>query len=320
MLALLPTGDAETLVKVGDVPDSVASPHEAVVSIEAISLNRGEVARLLDPPAHWRPGWDFAGTVEKAAADGSGPSAGRRVVGFVWEGAWAERVAAPTSALAPIPDDVTTQDAAALPVAALTALGALRMAGQFIGKRVLVTGAAGGVGRFAVQLARQGGGKVTAIARDRGRMQGLYDLGAEMVEASVDQCEGLFDVVLDSVGGEVLAECLRRVAPYGDLISLGHSAGSPTTFMISEFFPRRARLHGFRLGTANNSFPARTQDPARSAGVAERFSDDLALLLELVRSGALDPQVDVIASWHSTESFHQLLERQVNGKVVLHVD
>src|SRR5256886_17611566 len=104
--------------------------------------------------AGWRPGWDLAGELERAAADGSGPRVGARVVGLLPEGAWAERVAAPTHALAALPDKVTFAQAATLPVARLTALYALSKRGPLLGRRVLATGATGGVGAFSLRRAR----------------------------------------------------------------------------------------------------------------------------------------------------------------------
>ena len=96
--------------------------------VAAISLNRGEVRRAMSAEAGWRPGWDLAGTVERAARDGSGPPSGSRVVGFLASGAWAEAAAVPTRALAVLPDAVTFVQAATLPVAGLTALYALEQA------------------------------------------------------------------------------------------------------------------------------------------------------------------------------------------------
>src|SRR5215510_11358509 len=100
-------------------------PSEALVRVAAISLNRGETRRAMEAADGWCPGWDLAGVVEQAAADGSGPRPGTRVVGFLRSGAWAESVVVPTNALAELPDAVTLAQAATLPVAGLTALYAL---------------------------------------------------------------------------------------------------------------------------------------------------------------------------------------------------
>src|SRR5437764_10913701 len=97
---------------IAPVADPAPERGEAVVRVRAISLNRGEVRRSGMAPAGWRPGWDLAGVVEGAAADGSGPSVGARVVGILTEGAWAERVAVPTHALADLPERVTFAQAA----------------------------------------------------------------------------------------------------------------------------------------------------------------------------------------------------------------
>src|SRR5438067_5254541 len=146
---------------------------EVGVRVTAISLNRGETRRALQvAEPGWRPGWDFAGIVETAAADGSGPKAGSRVVGLLPSGAWAERVNCRSHAVAALPDGCSDAQAATLPVAGLTALHALRQGGLLLGRKVLVDGASGGVGHLACQLALAAGAEVWGqIRRDEHRAQ-----------------------------------------------------------------------------------------------------------------------------------------------------
>ena len=141
--------DKERRLVLADVAEPTPARTEALVRVAAISLNRGEVRRASAAAEGFRPGWDFAGVVEKAAASGSGPPAGARVVGLMQVGAWAERLAARTDMIAALPDGVGFAQAACLPVAGLTALHALARRGDLLGRRVLITGASGGVGHFA---------------------------------------------------------------------------------------------------------------------------------------------------------------------------
>src|SRR5437764_14396009 len=106
---------------IAPVADPAPERGEAVVRVRAISLNRGEVRRSGMAAAGWRPGWDLAGVIERAASDGSGPAVGTRVVGFLPEGAWAQRVVVPKNALAELPDKVTFSQAATFPVPGLAA-------------------------------------------------------------------------------------------------------------------------------------------------------------------------------------------------------
>ena len=120
---------------------------EVGVRVTAISLNRGETRRALQiAEAGWRPGWDFAGVVETASADGSGPAPGTRVVGILPSGAWAERVNCRSHAVAALPEAVSDAQAATLPVAGLTALHALRQGGLLLGRKSWSTGLRAGSG------------------------------------------------------------------------------------------------------------------------------------------------------------------------------
>lgn len=152
-------------VAIREVDAPMPLPNEALVRVAATSLNLGEVryAQSMEPGA--KIGWDLAGTVEKAAADGSGPKEGARVVGFMPGGAWAELATVPTEALAELPDNVTFAEAATLPVAGLTALYVLEKNTGLLGRKVLVTGANGGVGLFSCQLAELMGAHVVAQIR-----------------------------------------------------------------------------------------------------------------------------------------------------------
>src|SRR5439155_27261430 len=126
MLAIVNTPGGPEPVAIRQVPEPEPRANEALVEVHAFSLNRGELRLFQVRPEGWRPGQDIAGVVLRAAADGSGPAAGMRVVGLCdWHG-WAERAAVASDRLAPIADAVSFAAAAALPVAGLTALRPLR--------------------------------------------------------------------------------------------------------------------------------------------------------------------------------------------------
>src|SRR5690242_21905255 len=117
MLALAISSDSPNRLKLAEADEPSCNANEALVTVHSTSLNRGELRLLSIRPDGWIPGQDIVGIVERAAADGSGPAIGSRVVALVDEGGWAERVAVPTDRLAPVPDGVSFVSAATLPVA-----------------------------------------------------------------------------------------------------------------------------------------------------------------------------------------------------------
>jgi NADPH:quinone reductase-like Zn-dependent oxidoreductase len=300
--------DAPGRLVLRPVAEPAPDRDEAVVRVRAISLNRGEVRRSTMAPAGWRPGWDLAGHVERAAADGSGPGAGTRVVGLLPEGAWAERVAVPTAALAALPDKVTFSQAATFPVAGLTALGALERGGLLLGRRVLITGATGGVGDFAVQLARLAGAHVTATARRADQAPALRQLGAhEILVGEEIPPAPKHDLVIDSVGGRTLGTALAALERGGVCVTLGASASSEVTFDARQLFlAGRTTLHGFYLFAEVGAAPA---------GIG------LRRLAELVAAGQLAPHVSLERPWTEIARVAQdLLDRRFPGKAVLTLD
>ncbi|MFF5113533.1 zinc-binding dehydrogenase [Streptosporangium sp. NPDC000509] len=304
MRALLVDPLAPCGLRLGEVADPEPGPGQVLVQVHHASLNPGELGMLAHLPAGHVGGYDAAGVVVRPASDGTGPAAGTRVLAF-GSGAWAELLAVGVADVAPLPGAAALAEAAALPMAGMTALRTLRAAGSLLGRRVLITGATGAVGRYAVQLAFRSGAHVVASVRDGAHEAALTALGAHEVVvglAGLRQVSEPFDAVLETVGGPHLVAAWSLLAPGATLHSIGWASGEPAVFPAgSTFFPGQART-------------------LSSFGDAAAVGADLGLLAALLVSGALSAQVGWRGSWERAEEAAQVVrERKVTGKVVIDI-
>jgi len=304
MLAVVNTPGGAVPVALQEVPEPQPAANEALVEVRAFSLNRGELRLFQLRPEGWRPGQDISGVVVQPAANGSGPKAGARVVALTDNAGWAERAAVQAHRMAVLPDNVLLEEAAALPVAGLTALRALRHGAPLLGKRVLISGAAGGVGHLATQIAARSGAHVTAVVGSAER--GRHLRGIEEIIEGIDKTPGLFAVILEAAGGASLAAAIAHIEAKGTIVVFGNSSGEPTPLSFRDFAEHpNARIQSFSYFTSE---------------AEERFAPDLALLVSLVAEGSLKPHL-VERSWRDLATIGpQLRDRRIPGKAVFRVD
>jgi NADPH:quinone reductase-like Zn-dependent oxidoreductase len=291
-----------SVLRMGEVPDPVPAPGELLVRVEAVGVNAidwatraGEGVPIAGFPAVL--GWDVCGTV---VADGAGFAAGERVFGMprfpAPAGAYAELVAAPADQLAAVPDGVDEHTAAGVPMVALTAWTTLFTNGGLEpGQRVLVNGAAGGVGHVAVQLAKHAGAEVIGSASPGGH-DFVAGLGADRV---VDYTEAArltdVDLVVDPRGGEDFARMIEVLRPGGIIVTLKGEAPGQREL---------ARARGKRAG-----FTYVTPDGATLSEVAT-----------LIAAGRLRVTVDRVLPLSEAAAAHEIGERgHVRGRLVLDV-
>jgi NADPH:quinone reductase-like Zn-dependent oxidoreductase len=304
MHAWIPERRGAEPIIMAEVDPPRPAPDEVIVSVEAYSINRGETFLLEAPPPDWRPGKDVAGTVVRAAT-GGGPEVGQRVVAHPEQGGWAQEVAVPVSKVAVLPATLATTSAAALPLAGLTALRMVRVLGPLAGRRILLTGASGGVGHYFTELAAGQGALVTAVVSTRQRGRRLIEWGAAELVDDVEKAQGPFDVVVESVGGPTFSAAWSRLHPRGLFLWLGQASRTPPTM---DFFDWRggasATLRKFSY--VDSDIPD---------------GEDLSTLVRLVTGGRLHPEIGRVETWRKTpELLRALVAREIHGNAVLTID
>ncbi|MEU2246661.1 zinc-binding dehydrogenase [Streptomyces sp. NPDC019224] len=306
MRALVVDHSAAAHLSLAETPDPAPAPDESLVRAEAVSLNYGEVRGAAGPqtPEGSVIDWDAAGVVVKAAADGSGTAEGTRVV-TLGEAGWAELRAVPANLLGVVPEDTGLGAVSTVPVAGLSALHVVRRSGPFLGRRVMITGASGGVGRYAVRLAARAGAELVAISRNSAQADGLRSLAAHEVHTDPAAVEQPVSAVLDNVGGQQLVDAFAALQAHGVLVNVGRSSEAGAVFP-----PGALRGDEGRHDRSIRTF-------FLFAGPATDFSADLAWPAAEVAAGRLDPGIRWRGPWtRYQEAAQALLGRRLRGKAV----
>ncbi|MGH7796736.1 MAG: quinone oxidoreductase family protein [Candidatus Binatia bacterium] len=236
-------GPTEDVLQYEDVPAPDPKAGEVLIKVEAASLNRADLGlrkgayRISPDQLPVIPGREFAGTIDKLGANVTEFKVGQRVVAYPSLGGYAEYAVAKTADVRPVPEGITSAQAAAAPTVFLTAWFGLLTDGNLkSGEWLLVQGGSSGVGTAAIQIAKHLGAKVIATTGSEEKARRLRKLGAD-VTIDVSQTDfppevmratnnrGV-DVVLEMIGGEVYQKSLQALAPGGRLFSIGGAFGS----------------------------------------------------------------------------------------------
>lgn len=293
--------DDQILVRVRASSVNPLDWHEVTGTPYLVRLQGG-----LRAPKSPIPGNDLAGEVETVGPSVTGLKVGDRVFGM-GAGAFAEYVAVRETAVAPIPPEVSFEQAAASPIAALTALQALRKCGITSGQAVLVNGASGGVGTYAVQLAKWFGTDVTAVCSTR-NLESARSLGADHVidytSEDFTRTGRRYDLILDIAGTRTTRDRRRALAPKGTLMMVG---GPKTNRLAGPLFSLLRMMALSALG-----------GPRMTGMLAKNDKQDLVQIAELLQSGAL---TSVIERTHPltevAEALRALGEGHARGKIVI---
>jgi NADPH:quinone reductase len=306
MRALVADPSSSPALALADVPEPTPGPGELLLRMEAASVNRGEIRTAAAKTAGTVIGWDVVGTVLGAGEGAEGARTGERVLALSpGAGTFAELVVVPAEWALPLPAGSDLVTASALPVAGLTAVNILRLTRTHAGDRVLVTGAAGGVGSLAVQLAVAEKAEVTGQVGGQERAAFVTELGATALVHPGDgsEVDGQYEVILDAIGGPMFAPLLRALAFKGRMLLYGNSAGGSCTFRPEDLYPKAVSVQGFRV----------FQSVPPDQGVR-----DLGMLAELVDAGRLRVPVQATAPLaEALPLLADLMDRRVTGKVVL---
>lgn len=295
-------------------PDPEPGEGEVLVSVAAAGINGADLVQrrgLYPAPPGWPsdiPGLEFAGEVVVCGPGTERAAVGDRVMAIAGGGAQAELIAVPESLLLPVPEGVPSDAAGGFPEAFSTAYDALfTQARLTAGERVLVSGAAGGVGTAAVQLAHAAGAEVVASVRARSLHPAVVGLGADrVIEPDEVVRHGPYDVSLELVGGPGVAAALPVLAPGARVVVIGVGAGAKVELNLLDLMGRRATIGGSTL---------RSRSPEEKAAVARAVEQHAVTLL--AEGKVVVPIADRFPMSRAEEAYARFAAGGKFGKIVL---
>lgn len=238
MNAVVRDKSAPQLVAFKDIQRPSADDGQLLIKVEATSINRGELSLLNNRHDGWMPGQDFAGTVVASSSNKNDIEIGTRVVGLAQGGAWSEYLTIASTDVTTLPDAVSFQEAAALPMAGLTAYRTIRKAGSLLGKSVLITAGGGGVGAYQTQIAALAGARVTSIIRNKELREKMRErLPDHEIISAIDKTSQQFDIIFESIGGEMLTDAIKKLAQNGKIIMFGNTSEKKSSIDLFDFIP-----------------------------------------------------------------------------------
>ena len=313
--------DQPETLSLDTVPDPVPAAGEIVVQVSAAGVNFPDALMVMGqyqvrPPLPFTPGGEAAGVITAVAADVVHLQVGQRVVVFTRTGAFAERVCAPASAATILPEAVSCEVAATLPLAFGTAMHALIDRAQLVkGETLLVLGASGGVGLAAVMIGKALGARVIAAASSAEKLAVCQLHGADAcinysTESLRDRLKEITggrgpDVICDPVGGALTEPAFRSIAWGGRHLVIGFAGGAIPSLPLNLPLLKGASVIGVFWGAFEQ------REPAANAR-------HLAQLLEWVAQGIIAPVVSAkYPLSNGAAALRDILERRVVGKVVI---
>ena len=313
-------GPPSSLV-IEDVPDLVPGPGEVVIEVGAVSINFPDILVVEGtyqnlPPRPFVPGKEAAGRVIAVGQDVDRITVGQRVLTLVEFGGYAEQVVVPEALAVELPDSMSYEEAAAFGLVASTAhLGLFRRGHVQPGETVLVTGAGGGVGSAAVQLAKARGARVIALAQDSIKGELARRQGADLVLTSTAETlrddllaatdgNGV-DVVLDMLGGDFLTQIIRATAWEGRIVIVGFASGSQSPIKPGHILVKNISV----VGLQSSDYHYRNPELIRTT---------LAEIFGLFDQGRINAAVDITFPLDKVaDALQYVKDGKVKGKVVV---